>query len=252
VSDPPPKQPWIESEQFTLYRCDKSIIESGNWLTDDIIDAGQKILATQFKEKFGKAGFQSAVLGNTFSFDVESEEFVQVLHNGHNHWLTISTVGAPPSNILVYDSMYPSAGQATKQQVASITMVAEPELTLSFIDVQMQAGGSDCGVFALAFATAICFGHSPGKFQFNQQQMRSHLIDCLEKEHFTMFPIKKEHRQATKIKTSETIPVYCTCRMPLMKAAPMIQCSHCKQWYHGKHCIKTKDEDWLPGAKCRL
>jgi len=58
VSDPPPKQPWIESEQFTLYRCDKSIIESGSWLTDDIIDAGQKILATQFKAKFGKAGFQ--------------------------------------------------------------------------------------------------------------------------------------------------------------------------------------------------
>jgi len=75
----------------------------------------------------------------------------------------------------------------------------------------MKAGGSDCDVFALAFATAICFGHSPGKFQFNQQQMRSHLIDCLEKEHFTMFPIKKERRQATKIKTSETIPVYCIC-----------------------------------------
>ena len=58
VSDPPPKQPWIESEQFTLYSCDKSIIESGKRLTDEVIDAGQKILATQFKEKFGKAGFR--------------------------------------------------------------------------------------------------------------------------------------------------------------------------------------------------
>jgi len=46
-----------------------------------------------------------------------------------------------------------------KQQVASMTMVAEPELTLSFIDVQMQAGGSDCGVFALAFATAVLVIH---------------------------------------------------------------------------------------------
>lgn len=39
----------------------------------------------------------------------------------------------------------------------------DPELS----DVETQAGGSDCGVFALAFATVICFGHVPGKF--NQQ-----------------------------------------------------------------------------------
>ena len=35
------------------------------------------------EEKFGKAGVQSVILGNTFLFDVESEEFVQVLHDGH-------------------------------------------------------------------------------------------------------------------------------------------------------------------------
>ena len=65
--------------------------------------------------------------------------------------------------------MSPSAGQATKRQAASMMMVAEPKLTLHFADVQMQPGGSDCGVFALTFTTAICFGHSPGKFQFDQQ-----------------------------------------------------------------------------------
>ena len=113
-------------------------------------------MAGQFKEKFGKAGFQSVILGKTFSFEVESEEFLQVLHDGHGHWLTISTVGAPPANILVYDSMYASARQATKTQAACMMMVAEPNLTLNFLDVQMQAGGSDCGVFVLAFATAIC------------------------------------------------------------------------------------------------
>ena len=249
VIDPPPKQPWIQSELFTLYGFNKTVIESGDWLTDDIINAGQKILAGQFKEKFGKAGFQSVILGKTFSFEVESEEFVQVLHDGHGHWLTISTVGAPPANILVYDSMYASAGQATKTQAACMMMVAEPNLSLNFLDVQMHAVGSDCGVFALAFATAICCGHSPGKFQFDQQLMRTHLIGSLEKQQFTMFPIKKERRQARKIKSSESIPLHCICRMPLIKKAPMIQCSHCKQWYHGKHCIKTADEAWLSGAK---
>ena len=105
VVDPPPKQTWIDSEIFTLSRSDKTIIESGNWLTDDIIDAGHKILAAQFKKRFGTAGFQSVILGRTFSFDVETKEFVQVLHDGINHWLLVSTVGATPSSIMVYDSI---------------------------------------------------------------------------------------------------------------------------------------------------
>jgi len=40
------------------------------------------------------------------------------------------------------------------------------------MDVQMQAGGCDCGVFTTAFATSLCFGHQPGKFHFNQSAMR--------------------------------------------------------------------------------
>jgi len=192
---PPPKRPWIQNELITLYESEKDIIESGDWLTDTIIDAAQKVLAAQFKAQFGEAGFQCVGLGSTFAFEVESDKFVQILHNGHNHWLTISSVGTTPGQILVYNSMYPSAGQATKQQIACLMRVSEPNLTLTFTDVQMQAGGSDCGAFALAFATAICYSHSPGKFHFDQQRMRAHLIECLEKKQFTMFPIRKAHRQ---------------------------------------------------------
>ena len=246
---PPPKRPWIQNELITLYESEKDIIESGDWLTDTIIDAAQKVLAAQFKAQFGDAGFQCVGLGSTFAFEVESDKFVQILHNGHNHWLTISSVGTTPGQILVYDSMYPSAGQATKQQIACLMRVSEPNLTLTFADVQMQAGGSDCGAFALAFATAICYGHSPGKFHFDQQRMRAHLIECLEKKQFTMFPIRKARRQGSKIKSSEIVPVHCICRMPEIKQASMIQCSHCKQWYHGRHCVKTPESAWLPGAK---
>ena len=175
MNDPPPKQPWIQSKRFTLYECNKTVLKSGDWLTDEIIDAGQKILAMQFNKRFRKAGFQSVVLGETYLFEVQSEECVQVLHDGYSHWLTISTVGAPPANILVYDSMYASAGQETKLQAACLMMVSEPNLTLNFLDVQMQSGGSDCGVFALEFATAICYGHAPGKILFDQQR-REHTL----------------------------------------------------------------------------
>ena len=164
-----------------------------------------------------------------------------MLHDGHNHWLTISTVGAPPSNILVYDSMYPSAGQATKRQAASMMMVAEPKLTLHFADVQMQPGGSDCGVFALALQLPSALAIHQASFS-----LISSPHWCLEKLQFTMFPVKKERRQARKTKNQRGH--FTILQMPLIKAAPMIQCSHCKQWCRGKHCI-TMREDWLPGAK---
>jgi len=65
-----------------------------------LIDAAQKILAAQFKARFGEAGFQSVSLGSTFAFAVESDKFVQVLHNSYNHWLTISSVGTPPGQMV--------------------------------------------------------------------------------------------------------------------------------------------------------
>ena len=157
-----------------------------------IIDAAQKVLAAQF---IGEADFQCVGLGSTFAFEVESDKFVQILHNDHNHGLTISSVGTTLSQILVYDSMYPSARQATKQQIAYLMRVSEPNLTLTFADIQMQVGGSDCGAFVLAFATAICYGHSPGEFHFDQQRMRAHLIECLEMMQFMMFPIQEARRQ---------------------------------------------------------
>ena len=52
---------------------------------------------------------------------------------------------------------------------------------------------------------------------------------------------------ARKIKSSKTVPVHCICRMPEIKQPSMIQCSHCKRWYHGRHCVKTPETAWLPG-----
>ena len=41
------------------------------------------------------------------------------------------------------------------------------------MDVQMQSGTYDCGLFAVAFATALAFGYNPGQYFFDQPSMRS-------------------------------------------------------------------------------
>ena len=49
-----------------------------------------------------------------------------------------------------------------------------------------QAGGTDCGVFAIAVATALAFG-CHGCFSFHQTSMRDHLKECIEKTQLTPF-----------------------------------------------------------------
>ena len=46
----------------------------------------------------------------------------------------------------------------------------EKQLTIEFIDVQKQRGGSDCGLFSLAFitVTSICNGQDPAKQVYDQ------------------------------------------------------------------------------------
>ena len=47
-----------------------------------------------------------------------------------------------------------------------------------------------------------------------------------------MFPVNRSRRNDNKVKTTKTIAVYCTCRMPELSGTEMIQCSCYKDWYH--------------------
>jgi len=60
-------------------------------------------------------------------------------------------------------------------------------------------------ILQTALATAVCFGHFPGKFQFNQQHMRGHLIGCLEKEQFMMLQVKKEQQRPKPVRPIHSI-----------------------------------------------
>ena len=58
-------------------------------------------------------------------------------------------------------------------------------LKLNIVKTQTQEGGDDCGLFAIATATALAFGTDPLPFQ--QSDMRAHLFKCFEGRHMTPF-----------------------------------------------------------------
>ena len=49
-------------------------------------------------------------------------------------------------------------------------------------------GSIDCGLFALAFVTSVCYEIDPASQTFDQKAMRRHLLDCIEKEEMRPFP----------------------------------------------------------------
>lgn len=56
------------------------------------------------------------------------------------------------------------------------------------VPVQQQLNGSDCGVFAVAFATCLVYGTNPQDFMFHIPQMRPHLLECLKDGEMRLFP----------------------------------------------------------------
>jgi Ulp1 family protease len=56
------------------------------------------------------------------------------------------------------------------------------------VDVQRQESVQDCGLFAIAFSTAVLNGNNIRNTRFNQRTMRHHLIRCIDDGTLTPFP----------------------------------------------------------------
>ena len=106
-----------------------------------------------------------------------------------------------------------------------------------YIDMVIQNGTVDCGLFALASAAALANGEEPGSFAFDQEQMQPHLIKCLAAEKGEPFPVKKCRRKLKKIKSTVKVPVFCTCHMPKRSDCTMIECSACRELFHVDICV---------------
>ena len=152
--------------------------------------------------------------------------------------MTISTIGTKHPEVRLYDSLLLTVADV-KKQISSLLCTKEESIILKFVNIVKQAGVNDCGLFAIAYARALCFGKSPGKYRFNQKLFRNHLLTCLEREHFSTFPVIKERKRGDIINVERNIKVYCYCRMP--EIIPMVRCHSCPEWFHIGACVSITD-----------
>ena len=66
--------------------------------------------------------------------------------------------------------------------------VSDSPLHIKMMKTQKQRGCTDCGVFSIVDATTIAFGLNPSKQVLRQDHMRAHLVNCLQKKEFSLFP----------------------------------------------------------------
>ena len=66
-----------------------------------------------------------------------------------------------------------AATAATASQIATLCNVKESSIEVVIQSVQQQRHGTDCGVFAIAFAKSLAYGEDPF---YDTTKLRDHLI----------------------------------------------------------------------------
>ena len=105
-----------------------------------------------------------------------------------------------------------------------------------YIDTHMQYGADDCGLYALAYMTALAYGEQPGSTIFNQKALRQHYLTCLDALKMVPFPILRKRRCTSKVRATFDLELYCVCRMPGFMS-DLIECNTCKEWFHVNLCV---------------
>ena len=228
----------MQRPKFNLEPEDSAISKTA-MLTDKRIQMAQELLHRQFPHI---EGLMSPSISTVRQFPVMRQEFVQVLHTGGLHWVTVSTIGCKGNNkVNLYDSLYHGISPQTEEQIASLLFVDNAEhIEVSIPPVVQQTNGTDCGVYAIAFATALCNNLDPTSLKFNRRAIRDHLWQALQCGHLSMFPF--EERRPQDQNKPVKISVYCECRMPYNPPKDkMAECTGCKKWFH-KECQQIADK----------
>ena len=97
------------------------------------------------------------------------------------------------------------AGLDTLKIIAWLENFKGKQLTIQVPDMQRQNGGNDCGLFAIAAATALCNGVDPASVIVEQSKMRTHLIKTFKDLHLQLFPIHSLKCKSLKKKLKSVI-----------------------------------------------
>ena len=80
------------------------------------------------------------------------------------------------------------------------------------MNIAKQTGATDCGL-CNSYANMPDFEDRPSVV-FDQQQLRTHMMNYLEKGEISAFPVTKQCRSANRVTKIAVSNEYCYCRLP--------------------------------------
>ena len=240
-------------KNLVLTNEDRRQLTSGEWLTANHISAAHLLLKRAFPEQNGLC--DTSYLAEKFLWKSQTQNFVQVIFVGGNHWACLSNVFCEQENIIeLYDSMPSHISSTIKEQAATILHCEAPNFTIRVVNVQQQERGDSCGLFAMAIAYDLCNRKDPFLSTYNEARLRSHLLSCFQQERISRFPGGNPSRRRKRILDEISVDVFCNCRYPDIDITThlgnMVCCSVCNEWFH-EGCedipsnVFTETVDWI-------
>jgi len=242
-NSPDPK-PWVQVQDpddpdstFILYEDARSnILKKTHRLCYSEIHAGQVLLKIKFP---CVDGLHDPDIADTLVAPAISE-FVHIINTGH-HWVCLSTISCRPATIKIYDSLFQRLTPIAIRHSCRMLMHAGDSILFLNEKVQKQTNMSDCGLFALAYATDLGYGIDP----VTQENLRAHYVSCLDSLEMVPFPRVSRRVPYHPSNHRTTVPIFCACRRP-NDNKEYVQCSHCNRWYHPT-CVNIPD--WVINSK---
>ena len=165
-------------------------------LTDIHIDFANNMLRLQYGHI---SGLDTPLLCQTrtgFSPASKLSSVVQI-HHFDGHWIT-SFRAANNDAVYVYDSLSSrSIAPELIRQLRQLYTTGGEKLAVHCPSVTQQTNGSDCGVFAIAFAIDLCAGYDPSLREYDRRELRPHIIRCFRNSLLEQFPTVGERTQHT-------------------------------------------------------
>ena len=177
---------WLKNGLYHLSLEDEEILRTPTALLNDrIMDAAQKLICKELGAEYDYQSVLNVQRRGATPYRAVNNEHIQLLHDGSGHWLLPFCSNG---NIQICDSLKTSLNRVNRKCVYALYKNCVGEFIVSFLPVQKQTDGYNCGPFAIAFAAEILDGKSPMEACFDVTKMRRHLIQCLKNEVLLPFP----------------------------------------------------------------
>ncbi len=169
---------------------DRQLILSKEKIDDGITTEAMKLVMAQVPHLEIQATSLSSI-PDQLTF--QSNPTIFIHHTGSHHFVTSTSIGGV---VRIFDSLNTIPTPELLMQIKAIYTSPQGDHSQSrhveHVPIKFkQKGGTDCGVYAIAYAVDLALGTDPiqiPEIQYIQQQMRQHLLSAFNSGHISPFP----------------------------------------------------------------